>query len=148
MSRVLDEIVQEVESKAPVLKRQREEYESMQRSMTSLCNKLEQARTVWRPPTIHFRLSKSMFNNSRCYFLPGSLCGCVSFCRQEIYSLQKDKEEVKQHCESLQKDKAKMERQLEDTSSQVRTTQSSAVLWFFLRTPWKFPQRKNLMKGV
>lgn len=46
MSRVLDEIVQEVESKAPVLKRQREEYESMQRSMTSLCNKLEQARTV------------------------------------------------------------------------------------------------------
>lgn len=46
VSRVLDEIVQEVESKAPVLKRQREEYESMQRSMTSLCNKLEQARTV------------------------------------------------------------------------------------------------------
>lgn len=46
MSRVLDEIVQEVESKAPVLKHQREEYEGMQRSMASLCNKLEQARTV------------------------------------------------------------------------------------------------------
>uniref|UniRef100_A0A8P4GAN9 Translocated promoter region a, nuclear basket protein n=1 Tax=Dicentrarchus labrax TaxID=13489 RepID=A0A8P4GAN9_DICLA len=46
VSRVLDEIVQEVESKAPVLKRQREEYESMQRSMASLCNKLEQARMV------------------------------------------------------------------------------------------------------
>uniref|UniRef100_A0A8D0DES5 Nucleoprotein TPR n=1 Tax=Sander lucioperca TaxID=283035 RepID=A0A8D0DES5_SANLU len=45
VSRVLDEIVQEIESKAPVLKRQREEYESMQRSMASLCNKLEQART-------------------------------------------------------------------------------------------------------
>ncbi|XP_039999046.1 nucleoprotein TPR isoform X2 [Xiphias gladius] len=45
VSRVLDEIIQEVESKAPVLKRQREEYESMQRSMASLCNKLEQART-------------------------------------------------------------------------------------------------------
>uniref|UniRef100_A0A3B3Y8S3 Uncharacterized protein n=1 Tax=Poecilia mexicana TaxID=48701 RepID=A0A3B3Y8S3_9TELE len=45
VSKVLDEIVQEVESKAPVLKRQREEYESMQRSMASLCNKLEQART-------------------------------------------------------------------------------------------------------
>lgn len=43
---MLDEIVQEVESKAPVLKQQREEYESMQRSMASLCNKLEQARTV------------------------------------------------------------------------------------------------------
>ncbi|XP_075935829.1 nucleoprotein TPR-like isoform X4 [Anarhichas minor] len=45
VSRVLDEIVLEIESKAPVLKRQREEYESMQRSMASLCNKLEQART-------------------------------------------------------------------------------------------------------
>ncbi|KAM6948188.1 nucleoprotein TPR [Aplochiton taeniatus] len=45
VSRVLDEIVQEVESKAPVLKRQRQEYESMGRSMTSLCSKLEQART-------------------------------------------------------------------------------------------------------
>ncbi|KAM6919272.1 LOW QUALITY PROTEIN: nucleoprotein TPR-like [Xenentodon cancila] len=45
VSRVLDEIVHEVESKAPVLKRQREEYESMQRSMASLCNKLEQARS-------------------------------------------------------------------------------------------------------
>lgn len=46
VSRVLDEIVHEVESKAPVLKRQREEYESMQRSMASLCSKLEQARAV------------------------------------------------------------------------------------------------------
>ncbi|MEQ2158398.1 hypothetical protein GOODEAATRI_011905 [Goodea atripinnis] len=46
VSKVLDEIVQEVESKAPVLKRQREEYESMQRSMASLCNKLEQARNL------------------------------------------------------------------------------------------------------
>ncbi|XP_068605407.1 nucleoprotein TPR-like [Brachionichthys hirsutus] len=45
VSRVLDEIVQEVESKAPILRRQREEYESMQTSMASLCNKLEQART-------------------------------------------------------------------------------------------------------
>ncbi|KAM4623655.1 nucleoprotein TPR-like [Polymixia lowei] len=44
VSCVLDEIVQEVESKAPVLRRQREEYESMQKSMASLCNKLEQAR--------------------------------------------------------------------------------------------------------
>uniref|UniRef100_A0A674DA37 Nucleoprotein TPR n=1 Tax=Salmo trutta TaxID=8032 RepID=A0A674DA37_SALTR len=42
VTRVLDEIVQEVEEKAPILKRQREEYESMQRSMNSLCAKLEQ----------------------------------------------------------------------------------------------------------
>uniref|UniRef100_A0A674DAK5 Nucleoprotein TPR n=1 Tax=Salmo trutta TaxID=8032 RepID=A0A674DAK5_SALTR len=46
VTRVLDEIVQEVEEKAPILKRQREEYESMQRSMNSLCAKLEQARTI------------------------------------------------------------------------------------------------------
>ncbi|XP_008332910.1 nucleoprotein TPR-like isoform X1 [Cynoglossus semilaevis] len=44
VNKVLDEIVQEVESKAPVLKRQREEYEGIQRSMASICNKLEQAR--------------------------------------------------------------------------------------------------------
>uniref|UniRef100_A0A3Q3XHX2 Uncharacterized protein n=1 Tax=Mola mola TaxID=94237 RepID=A0A3Q3XHX2_MOLML len=46
VSRVLDEIIQEVESKAPVLKRQREEYESMQRSMATLCNKLQQAQML------------------------------------------------------------------------------------------------------
>uniref|UniRef100_A0AAQ5Z011 Nucleoprotein TPR n=1 Tax=Amphiprion ocellaris TaxID=80972 RepID=A0AAQ5Z011_AMPOC len=82
VSRVLDEIVQEVESKAPVLRRQREEYESMQRSMASLCNKLEQART-------------------------------------EIYSLQKDKEEAKQHCDAQEREKLRTERLLEDTSAQV-----------------------------
>nr|XP_009296772.1 nucleoprotein TPR isoform X1 [Danio rerio] len=43
VNKVLDEIVLEVETKAPILKRQREEYESMQKSMTSLCYKLEQA---------------------------------------------------------------------------------------------------------
>uniref|UniRef100_A0A9J8DG09 Nucleoprotein TPR n=1 Tax=Cyprinus carpio carpio TaxID=630221 RepID=A0A9J8DG09_CYPCA len=41
--KVLDEIVLEVEAKAPILKRQREEYENMQKSMSSLCAKLEQA---------------------------------------------------------------------------------------------------------
>ncbi|XP_077471090.1 nucleoprotein TPR-like [Stigmatopora argus] len=45
VSKVLDEVVQEVECKAPVLRRQREEYETMQSSMASLWNKLEQART-------------------------------------------------------------------------------------------------------
>ncbi|KAJ3594641.1 hypothetical protein NHX12_003948, partial [Muraenolepis orangiensis] len=44
VSRVLDEVVLEVEAKAPVLKRQREEYEAMQRSLASLCTKLEAAR--------------------------------------------------------------------------------------------------------
>ncbi|XP_056913604.1 nucleoprotein TPR isoform X5 [Takifugu flavidus] len=44
MHQVVDEIVQEVESKAPVFKHQKEEYESMQKSVSSLWNKLEQAR--------------------------------------------------------------------------------------------------------
>nr|XP_055058370.1 nucleoprotein TPR [Misgurnus anguillicaudatus] len=43
LNKVLDEIVLEVETKAPILKRQREEYENMQKSMASLCAKLEQA---------------------------------------------------------------------------------------------------------
>ncbi|KAK7162888.1 hypothetical protein R3I93_007053 [Phoxinus phoxinus] len=43
VNKVLDEIVLEVENKAPILKRQREEYENMQKSMSSLCAKLEQA---------------------------------------------------------------------------------------------------------
>ncbi|XP_037131815.1 nucleoprotein TPR-like isoform X1 [Syngnathus acus] len=45
VNKVLDEVIQEVESKAPVLKRQREEYETIQGSMASLWNKLEHART-------------------------------------------------------------------------------------------------------
>ncbi|KAG5847394.1 hypothetical protein ANANG_G00125580 [Anguilla anguilla] len=43
VNRYLDEIVREVETMSPVLKRQREEYEHMQGSMTSLSTKLEQA---------------------------------------------------------------------------------------------------------
>ncbi|XP_077393151.1 nucleoprotein TPR-like [Festucalex cinctus] len=82
VSKVLDEVVQEVESKAPVLRRQREEYETMQSSMASLWNKLEQART-------------------------------------EIFSLQKEKDEAKQHCDYLEKDKLRTERLLDDTSAQV-----------------------------
>ncbi|KAM8838870.1 nucleoprotein TPR-like [Synchiropus picturatus] len=82
VSKVLDEIVKEVESKAPVLKRQREEYESMQSSMTSICNKLDQARS-------------------------------------EIYSLQKEKDDIKQRCETLEKEKMRVERILDDTSLQV-----------------------------
>ncbi|XP_058890821.1 nucleoprotein TPR-like isoform X3 [Acipenser ruthenus] len=43
VNKCLDEIVQEVEAKAPILKRQREEYERMQKSVASLSAKLEQA---------------------------------------------------------------------------------------------------------
>lgn len=43
VNKYLDDIVQEVEAKAPVLKRQREEFERMQKSVASLSTKLEQA---------------------------------------------------------------------------------------------------------
>ncbi|KAM4641426.1 nucleoprotein TPR [Discoglossus pictus] len=42
-NKYLDEIVKEVEAKAPILKRQREEYERMQKTIASLSAKLEQA---------------------------------------------------------------------------------------------------------
>lgn len=62
------------------------------------------------------------------------MCLCFPLGHQEIYTLQKDKEEVKQHCESLQKEKAKMERQLEDTSSQVNPQAEALVpVWSFLQ---------------
>lgn len=43
INKYLDDIVQEVEAKAPVLKRQRDEHERMQKSVASLSAKLEQA---------------------------------------------------------------------------------------------------------
>ncbi|XP_036437175.1 translocated promoter region b, nuclear basket protein isoform X2 [Colossoma macropomum] len=43
VNKYLDDIVQEVEAKAPLLKRQREEFERMQKSVASLSAKLEQA---------------------------------------------------------------------------------------------------------
>ncbi|KAG2461802.1 TPR protein, partial [Polypterus senegalus] len=46
VNKYLDEIVQEVEAKAPILKRQREEYERMQTSVASLSAKLEQAMKI------------------------------------------------------------------------------------------------------
>ncbi|XP_018427815.1 PREDICTED: nucleoprotein TPR [Nanorana parkeri] len=43
ITKYLDDIVKEVEAKAPILKRQREDYERMQRSVANLSAKLEQA---------------------------------------------------------------------------------------------------------
>ncbi|XP_034002846.1 translocated promoter region b, nuclear basket protein isoform X2 [Trematomus bernacchii] len=43
VNKYLDDIVQEVEAKAPILKRQRDEHERMQKSVTSLSAKLEHA---------------------------------------------------------------------------------------------------------
>lgn len=55
VNKYLDDIVQEVEAKAPILKRQRDEHERMQKSVASLSTKLEQAVKVSFPtclPTI------------------------------------------------------------------------------------------------
>lgn len=46
INKYLDEIVQEVEAKAPILKRQREEFERSQKAVASLSVKLEQAMKV------------------------------------------------------------------------------------------------------
>lgn len=55
INKYLDNIVQEVEAKAPILKRQREEHERMQKSVASLSTKLEQAYKVSLPlDFIHF----------------------------------------------------------------------------------------------
>lgn len=43
VNKYLDDIVQEVEAKAPILKRQSDEHERMQKSVASLSAKLEQA---------------------------------------------------------------------------------------------------------
>ena len=43
VNKYLDDIVQEVEAKGPLLKRQRDEHERMQKSVASLSAKLEQA---------------------------------------------------------------------------------------------------------
>uniref|UniRef100_A0AAR2K1U7 Nucleoprotein TPR n=1 Tax=Pygocentrus nattereri TaxID=42514 RepID=A0AAR2K1U7_PYGNA len=43
VNKYLDDIVQEVEAKAPLLKRQREEFDRMQKSVDNLSTKLEQA---------------------------------------------------------------------------------------------------------
>ncbi|XP_077462726.1 translocated promoter region b, nuclear basket protein isoform X2 [Stigmatopora argus] len=43
INKYLDDIVQEVEAKGPILKRQRDEHERMQKSVASLSTKLEQA---------------------------------------------------------------------------------------------------------
>lgn len=46
VNKYLDDVVQEVEAKAPILKRQRDEHERMQKSVASLSAKLEQALKV------------------------------------------------------------------------------------------------------
>lgn len=46
VNKYLDDIVQEVEAKAPILKRQRDEHDRMQKSVAGLSAQLEQALKV------------------------------------------------------------------------------------------------------
>lgn len=55
-NKYLDDIVQEVEAKAPILKRQRDEHERMQKSVASLTAKLEQAVKVHNSDKLHGQL--------------------------------------------------------------------------------------------
>uniref|UniRef100_A0A672I4E6 Translocated promoter region a, nuclear basket protein n=1 Tax=Salarias fasciatus TaxID=181472 RepID=A0A672I4E6_SALFA len=89
VSKVLDEIVQEVESKAPVLKRQREEYEGMQRSTASLFNKLEQARTEI------YSLQKEKEESSSSSFLLQILSLLMTLSLLQVCSLLVDLEEAR-----------------------------------------------------
>lgn len=55
VNKYLDDIVQEVEAKAPILKRQRDEHERMQKSVASLSAKLEQAVKVRIADKLYFQ---------------------------------------------------------------------------------------------
>uniref|UniRef100_A0A3B4B2R2 Uncharacterized protein n=1 Tax=Periophthalmus magnuspinnatus TaxID=409849 RepID=A0A3B4B2R2_9GOBI len=106
VNRVLDEIVQEIESKAPVLKRQREEYESMQRSMASLCNKLEQARSVC---TLLMELEEArqnpMIKNEGSSAMEESRSQQVSF--RSIQELQQQNQNLLKRLKELEDEKNK-----------------------------------------
>lgn len=54
VNKYLDDIVHEVEAKVPILKRQRDEHERMQKSVASLSTKLEQAVNVRRVENVYF----------------------------------------------------------------------------------------------
>ncbi|KAL6108232.1 tpr [Pungitius sinensis] len=71
VNKYLDDIVQEVEAKAPILKRQRDEHERMQKSVASLSAKLEQAvkevhRLQKEADEANKRSSVLERNNQRC----------------------------------------------------------------------------------
>lgn len=54
VNKYLDDIVQEVEAKAPILKRQRDEHERMQKSVAGLSVQLEQAMKVGSRNDFHW----------------------------------------------------------------------------------------------
>lgn len=58
VNKYLDDIVQEVEAKAPILKRQRDEYERMQKSVAGLSVQLEQAVKVSSRRWLHWKWSE------------------------------------------------------------------------------------------
>lgn len=115
--------MQEMEAKAPILKRQREEYERMQKSVSSLSAKLEQAVTV---------RTEEYCRNTKPYCM--SHCQCMlpndyllnkskndySWAFQEVHRLQKEADESNKHASVLERDNQRFEVQLADMSQQVR----------------------------
>ncbi|XP_068174893.1 translocated promoter region b, nuclear basket protein isoform X2 [Antennarius striatus] len=78
VNKYLDDIVQEVEAKGPILKRQRDEHERMQKSVASLSTKLEEA-----VKEVHRLQNEADEANKRSSFLEGN----KQRCEQEVVDL-------------------------------------------------------------
>lgn len=116
VNKVLDEIVLEVENKAPILKRQREEYENMQKSMSSLCAKLELAMKVCTNMKVG-KIEKNMIVSQKMLIFVFSLVN------QEVHRLQKVTDEANKRALGLERDNQRSKRQLADMSEQVSLLQ-------------------------
>lgn len=123
--------MQEMEAKAPILKRQREEYERLQKSVSSLSAKLEQAFTVRTEESCRNTKPYSM-SHCQCMLPNGYLHNKsrndYSWIFQEIHRLQKEADESNKRASVLERDNQRFEVQLADMSQQVRpdgTTEAS-----------------------
>lgn len=75
-------------------------------------NKLEQCVKLFAHEFIHLVALSNVFHKWENIL-----------CHQEIYSLQKEKDEAKQSYDAMEREKLKAERQLEDSSAQVSDIQ-------------------------
>jgi len=107
-----------MEAKAPILKRKREEYERMQKSVSSLSSKLEQAvmvRTEESVTTCH--------TANTCWLMIalhlGNQIYDYSWIFQEVHRLQKEADEGNKRASVLERDNQRFEVQLADMAQQV-----------------------------
>lgn len=128
VNKYLDDIVQEVEAKAPILKRQRDEHERMQKSVASLSAKLEQAVKVCNfgqltesgiPYRCFHRIT--FFVNTTYFNILLYMCFF-----KEVHRLQKEADDANKRSSVLERESQRCELQLGDMAQQVG--QSSAFL--------------------